>query len=69
MIEALEKNEPPLLTIGNGQKKEIYEALKLFFARDIGSYNGIFQCEINKTYESGFSSASKKLDFILKSID
>jgi hypothetical protein len=69
MIESLEKNEPPLLTIGDRQKKEIYDSLKLFFGRDIGTYNGIFQCEINKTYSSGFSSASRKLDFILKSID
>ena len=69
MLEVLEKNDPPLLTIVDRQKKEIYEALTLFFDRNIGSYNSIFQCEINKTFESGFSSASRKLDFILKSIE
>lgn len=47
MLEALAQSQPLLITIIDGEKKALYNALKEYFNRDIGSYNSIFQCNFN----------------------
>lgn len=47
LLEALAQSQPPLITIIDGDKMALYNALKEFFNRDIGSYNSIFQCKFN----------------------
>lgn len=47
LLEALAHSQPPLITIIDGEKKALYNAMKEFFNRDIGSYNSIFQCNFN----------------------
>lgn len=42
MIEALIQHKPPLLSIGNRENKDLYNAIKDYFQREIGSYVGIF---------------------------
>lgn len=70
MIKVLQENKPELLIIGNRQKKEIYTALTTFFSRDIGTYQGVFDCNINekKADRIDLQSTKTKIDFILKTI-
>ena len=47
LLEALAQSQPPLITIIDGEKKALYNSMKEYFIRDIGSYNSIFQCHFN----------------------
>jgi len=45
MIEALKLIQPPLFTLIPGEKKSLYNSLKNYFNKDIGTYNSIFLCD------------------------
>jgi len=45
MIEALKLIQPPLFTLIPGEKKGLYNSLKNYFNKDIGTYNSIFLCD------------------------
>lgn len=47
LLEALALLHPPLITVIDGEKKALYNSMKEYFNRDIGSYNSIFQCNFN----------------------
>ncbi len=47
LLEALAHSQPPIITIVEGEKKALYNSIKEYFNRDIGSYNSIFQCKFN----------------------
>lgn len=47
LLEALAQSQPPLITIIDGEKKALYNSMKEYFKRDIGTYNSIFQCNFN----------------------
>ena len=66
MIESLQAHEPKLLSIENRQRKAIYTALKIFFNRDIGTRQSIFDYKFDRiTDEIDFSAIRLKLNFIL----
>lgn len=70
MIESLQAIEPKLISIENRQRKAIYTALKIFFNRDIGTRQSIFDYKFDRiTDEIDFSAIRLKLNFILKSIN
>ena len=65
LLEALKKNDPPLIAIANREKKDLYVAMGLFFDRPLGSYQSIFDY---KGWEAKDAAIQARLDFILKSI-
>jgi len=70
LIEALIVSNPPLLTIENRKRKAIYNALKEYLNRNIGSYQSIFDYKFDpKTDELDFDSINTKLQFILTKIN
>lgn len=70
MIESLQAHEPKLLSIENRQRKAIHTALKIFFNRDIGTRQSIFDYKFDRiTDEIDFSAIRLKLNFILESIN
>lgn len=48
LLEAMEVYDPPLISIGSRQGKELYDSLKLFFNRNIGRYQSVFGYTINE---------------------
>lgn len=70
MIEALMTSDPPLITIENRQRKIIYNALKDYFCRDIGSRQSIFDLKSEEIRDDkDFQDIKVKLNFILKSLN
>lgn len=69
MLEAMLAYEPPLITIENRERTNIYNALKAFFDRDIGSKQSIFDYQFDlKTDQKDFDAIQTRLDFIIKSL-
>ena len=54
LLEAMVLNDPPLIAIGNGGKKALYTAMSHFFDQEIGTYNGIFQCNFDSAYDGAY---------------
>jgi len=71
LIEALQLNEPQLLNIENRQRTAVFEAMKTYFDRDIGTYNSVFTSyKFDMTNNKpDFEAIKGKVDFILTSID
>jgi hypothetical protein len=70
MIEALLADKPPLITIENRERKNIYTALKTFFDRNIGTYQSIFDYKFDMISDwKDFESIKAKLDFLLTSLN
>jgi len=66
MIEVLIQNEPSLLTIENRKRKAVYNSIKGYFDRNIGSYQSVFDSQFvgtveNPDYESTKLRVSKLL--------
>lgn len=69
LLEAMQLYSPPLITIGSRQGKEIYESLRTFFDRDIGSYQGVIGYKIvPKTDQFDIDNITIHLNNILKRI-
>jgi hypothetical protein len=69
MFEALQLNEPPLLTIENRQRKAIWQAMNEYFMRDIGTYQSIFDYKFDEIVDKvDFKAIKTKLDFILRTL-
>jgi hypothetical protein len=70
MIKALEDYNPPLLNVEARQKTAIYNALKLFFNRDIGSKQSVFDFKyIESAHKCDFIAIKSKVRFILENIN
>ena len=70
MIEALQVNIPQLISIENRQRKAIYTALKLFFDRNVGSRQAVFDYKFDPIVDDiDFSATKQKIGFILESIN
>jgi hypothetical protein len=68
MIEVLLANKPPLIAIENRERTNIYNALKAFFDRNIGTYQSIFNYGFDMVSdEKDFQSIRTKLEFVLQS--
>jgi hypothetical protein len=66
MLEALRSNEPPLINIENRERTNIYNAMKIFFERNIGSYQSIFSYPFNMVTDSkDFEGFRTRLNFII----
>jgi len=66
LIEALLTNKPPLITIENRERTNIYKAMKTFFDRNIGTYQSIFDYSFDMiSDEKDFKSIRARLDFVL----
>jgi hypothetical protein len=70
VLKAMELYNPPLITIGKRQGKEIYNSLSVFLDREIGTYQGVFGSTItSKADQSDIESVTLRLNHILKMID
>ncbi|HEY5592849.1 MAG TPA: hypothetical protein VIK55_17765, partial [Paludibacter sp.] len=69
MIEALKDHTPTLIAFRDREKKALYESMKVYFNRDIASYNAIFQCDyyFERDQES-LVSTSVRIDHILENL-
>lgn len=66
IIESLLDHDPPLITIENRQRLDIYKALKKYLNRNIGSYQSIFNYQYSpQKHKLDFDSVSIRLKFIL----
>jgi hypothetical protein len=65
MIDVLK--DMGILTIENRKRKAIYEALKIYFDRDIGSYQGIFDYKRDKD-KPDYESVKERIAFVLTNI-
>jgi hypothetical protein len=69
LIKALQTNQPQLINIENRQRTAIYNAMKQYFNRDIGTYQSIFDYKVGiHNDEPDFNAIKLKLDFVLKSV-
>jgi len=71
LLEALKRTTPPLLSYENRQKMEIYNAMRVFFERDIATYQAIFNATRLDNLENNpdFIATKEKLNFIIESIN
>jgi hypothetical protein len=69
MLEVLKDKQ--LLVISEGQKMKIFESLKEYFDRNIGSYNSVFSRDPGKTLleKSKRASIEARIEFILRSLN
>ncbi len=69
LLESMKSMDPPMLAWCNGEGKALYDAMKLFFCHDIGSYNSIFNYKFNAGYDAADVEAMKvRLRFVLKQL-
>jgi hypothetical protein len=69
MLGAMEQYEPALITIGKREGQKIYDALKLYFDRDIGSRQSIFDNTItNKNDKEDVEKMKLRIKHILKDL-
>lgn len=69
LIESMKIMEPPMLSHGDREKNALYEAMKLFFCHNIGSYNGIFNYNYSEEYDATDVEAMKtRLRFVLEQL-
>ena len=70
ILKAMEAYDPPLISIGSRQAKELYKSLGLFLNRDIGSYQGVFGYTINETTDKDdIDSVTVRLNHLLKMVE
>ena len=65
LFRDLSKRE--ILIIADRQKKNIYNALKAFLGREIGTYNSIFSSftYTEEKHRDDLNSITKRMDFVL----
>jgi len=68
MLDVLADQPKPLITYENRQRKKIFEAMKLYFNRDIGSRQSIFDYKRNNDM-TDYKAIETRVLYILKSID
>lgn len=68
LIEVLKETNPPVLAIATGEKKAFYEAMHLFFGRDIGKYSGIFDYVIKPGDTDVMEALKTRVDYIMEQI-
>jgi len=68
LIETLKTSNPPLLTVARGEGVAFYEALQLFFNRNIGTYNSIFNYTITGNDSEAMESMKTRLNFIVEQL-
>ena len=68
LIEAMKENNPPVLAIATGEKKAFYEAMLLFFGRDIGKYTGIFDYVIKESDSDVMEAVKTRLNYLLEQL-
>ena len=69
LIEAMKSMDPPMLSYCRGEGKALYDAMKLIFCHDIGTYNGIFNYKYNSVDDAADVEAMKvRLRFVLEQI-
>ena len=70
LLGAMELYNPPLITVGNRQGKEIHKSLAIFFDRDIGTYQGVFGHIIDhKIDKPDLDSITVRLNHVLKIVE
>lgn len=66
LIEVLKETKPPVLAIATGEKKAFYEAMLLFFGRDIGKYSGIFDYVVKESDTDVMDAMKTRLNYLLE---
>lgn len=70
LLGALEQNEPPLIAIANRQGREIFDAIKRYFDRNIGSYQSVFDYKINqKVDKPDIDALLKRINHLLQLLE
>lgn len=70
MIEVLNKNNPSIMNYENRQRSAIFNAIKEYFNRDIGTYQSIFDYKYNPNNAlSDYKNIENRIIFILKSLE
>ncbi len=68
LIETMKENNPPVLAIARGENNAFYEAMQLFFNRNIGTYPSIFDYVIKESDTDVMDAMKTRLKFILEQI-
>jgi hypothetical protein len=68
LMEVMKTSNPPLLTLARGEGMAFYEAMKVFFNQDIGTYNSIFNYTITGNDSEAMESMKTRLNFILEQL-
>ena len=69
MLAALEQNDPPLIVLVNRKGKELYESMKIFFDRNIGTYQSVIGYKIQSGVDEPDIAAMKtRINHILKTL-
>lgn len=69
MIEVLIQNEPSLLTIENRKRKAVYNSIKGYFDRNIGSYQSVFDAQFVGTFENpDYESTKLRVSKLLQNL-
>jgi len=69
VLAALEQNDPPLIVLVNRKGKELYEAMKIFFDRNIGTYQSVIGYKIQSGVDEPDIAAMKtRINHILKTL-
>ena len=69
LLHVLENNNPPFITIGYRQAKEIHIAMSDFFGRNIGKYQSVFDYKVDvKLDHKDLENISLRLNHILSKL-
>jgi len=68
LMEVMKTSNPPLLTLARGEGVAFYEAMQVFFGRNIGTYNSIFNYTISGNDSEAMESMKTRLNFILEQL-
>jgi hypothetical protein len=70
LLGAMEVYDPPLISIGSRQTKEIYMSLASFMNRDIGSYQSVIDYPFDEeTDKVDINNVTVRLNHLLKMIE
>lgn len=69
LLHVLENNNPPFITIGYRQAKEVHKAMSDFFGRNIGKYQSVFDYKVDiKLNRKDLENISTRLNHILSKL-
>ena len=69
LLHVMEKNNPPFITIGYRQAKEVHIAMSDFFGRNIGKYQSVFDYKVDVNLDQkDLENSSLRLNHILSKL-
>lgn len=69
LLYVLETNNPPLITIGYRQAKEVHTSMTNFFERNIGKYQSVFDYKVDAKFDQiDLDKITTRIDHILSTL-